>query len=302
MNTVSVVIPSFNGQHLLAKNLPAALVSLRDGDELMIVDDLSEDATVEWLRQGFKLQEQKKPELKDQYGSYQLLQGFYQSGNKRNSITLVVNDKNLRFGASCNRGVQLAQHQLVLLLNNDVSPDTNCVQELVSSFERSREQGEVFAVGALEYEGHDAQAPKADLPAQAGKNNLYFARGLFWHQKATEFTAGDTAWVSGGSGLFDRAKWLELGGFDLSFYPAYWEDVDLAFRARQKGWQVLFEPKAVVYHRHESTNMTVFGAEKINKLSQRHQVYFTRKHANLFQRLQYLLWRPYWWRQKLVKN
>ncbi len=293
---LSIIIPSFNGQHLLARNLPAVLVSLRDGDELLVVDDTSDDSTVEWLRQGFKLQEQKKPELKDQCGGYQLLQGFYQSGNKRNLITLVVNDKNLRFGASCNRGVKLAQHQLIFLLNNDVSPAANCVKELVNSFERSQELGEVFAVGALEYEGHDTQAPKA------GKNSLYFARGLFWHQKAAEFEAGDTAWVSGGSGLFDRSKWLELGGFDLSFYPAYWEDVDLSFRARLRGWRVLFEPKAIVYHRHESTNKTVFGVEKIGKLSQRHQVYFTRKHANFIQLLQYYIWRPYWWRQKIVKN
>lgn len=307
MQTVSVVIPTFNGQHLLQKNLPAVLQALRSDDELLIVDDKSDDMTVEWLCQGFKLKEQKKPDLEDAFGQYRLFQGFYQSYQKKFLVTLVANQSNLRFAVSCNRGVKQASHSLVWLLNNDVRPDQTCLRQLVKHFlpqpavlpilsqeARQTRKQPVFAVGCLEYEGSDRQAPKA------GKNRLWFARGLYLHSKADNLEFGSTAWVSGGSGLFDRNKWLNLGGFDSKFSPAYWEDVDLSFRAKQKHWQILFDPQAVVFHQHESTNKTVFGQERIKQLSLRQQRYFTFKHANLWQKIQFFLWRPYWW--KKIKN
>lgn len=45
-------------------------------------------------------------------------------------------------------------------------------------------------------------------------------------------------------------KWLwdELSGFDEEFAPAYWEDTDLAFRVREKGFKVVYTPFAQVVH------------------------------------------------------
>jgi GT2 family glycosyltransferase len=45
-----------------------------------------------------------------------------------------------------------------------------------------------------------------------------------------------------------RCVWDALGGFDPGYVPAYYEDVDLAVRARQAGWAVGYEPGAVVRH------------------------------------------------------
>jgi glycosyltransferase involved in cell wall biosynthesis len=43
MSSVSVVIPNYNGKHLLEKHLPSVLSSMRSGDELLIIDDASTD-------------------------------------------------------------------------------------------------------------------------------------------------------------------------------------------------------------------------------------------------------------------
>jgi glycosyltransferase involved in cell wall biosynthesis len=51
---VSVVIPTFNGQALLAKNLRSVIDCLRTGDELIIVDDASTDQSVTWMEKEFK--------------------------------------------------------------------------------------------------------------------------------------------------------------------------------------------------------------------------------------------------------
>jgi GT2 family glycosyltransferase len=51
----------------------------------------------------------------------------------------------------------------------------------------------------------------------------------------------------------DREKFIELGGFNRLFTPAYCEDVDLCFRAWRRGWRCIYEPNSVVWHRHQAT-------------------------------------------------
>jgi GT2 family glycosyltransferase len=290
-HAVSAVIPNYNGQHLLAKNLPAVLACLEDGDELLIIDDCSSDESVRWLTQTYKLD--LNPEL-----STELFRVFthpkLRLKGKKIDLKLVINQENLRFAASCNRAVSQAQHNLIFLINNDVSPQVQVLSHLVPYFTDET----VFAVGCLEKER------RGDSIQLGGKNRLWFERGIFMHSRATNFKSGRTGWVSGGSGMFDRSKWLELDGFDKAFYPAYWEDVDLSFRAKQKGWKVLFEAKAVVNHNHESTNSDVFGQQKIMDMSWKNARTFTLKNATPAQRLQFWLWQPYWWwarRQALQK-
>lgn len=53
MSAVSVVIPNYNGKHLLAKHLPAVLEAMRAGDELIVIDDNSTDESWEWLQTYF---------------------------------------------------------------------------------------------------------------------------------------------------------------------------------------------------------------------------------------------------------
>lgn len=283
---VSVIIPLYNSRKLLEKHLPSVLKSLRDGDELVFIDDASQDATSNWLRYGFSLTQQKRPDLKDRHGGYELYQGFYSSKKNKVTISLVINDANLRFAASVNRAVGLASKPLLFLINSDVSVQPDTLKQLVASYQTNAQP--IFAIGCLEYEGDDETAPLA------GKNTLWFDRGYFRHSKAEIFESGETAWVSGGSGLFDRERWNQLGGFDERFAPAYWEDIDLSFRARKRGWQVLFEKKAVVFHQHETTNQTALSQVGLDRISWRNAGYFVRKHGTIWQKIAHVLWQPYW--------
>lgn len=271
--TVSIVIPTYNGKHLLEKHLPAVISTMRDGDELIIVNDCSSDSTVEYLSRKFQLQDS---------GSEGVLVGKSSTSNSH-PVKVVTPKENLRFAGACNLGVTAATNQLIFLLNNDVSPKKDVLLHLVPYFSDSS----CFAVGCKEYE-------QDETGEVSGRNVLWFERGRFIHSKARKMESGETAWVSGGSGLFDRDKWILLGGFDKRFYPAYWEDIDLSFRARKKDWKVLFEEKAVVFHKHESTNNDVFGQSRIDKMSLKNGTAFILKHATLSQYLQYLIWKPYW--------
>lgn len=272
---VTAVIPTYNGRALLEAHVPTVLQNLRASDELLIIDDAGSDDSLVWAEKEFKLQ----PGLARQ--DFALWRGEASLSSKKIVVTYVRNHTNLRFAASCNRAVQLAQHDWILLLNNDVAPFKDCLAHLLPY----TNQSDLFAVGCLELEG-----PNQTL---GGRNRLWFARGLFVHARAETYVTGETAWVSGGSGLFNKAKWLELAGFDEAYYPAYWEDVDLSFRARQRGWKVWFSAEAKVNHNHETTNSSVFGQQKIALISLRNAFIFAWKNGSFKQRVQTVCWLPY---------
>jgi len=287
MKHVSVVIPNYNGKHLLAKQVPILVSCLRDGDEIIIVDDHSSDASASWLIKEFNLSINAN---QDHVAAFDLHSGSIKNSNKKISLTVVANHQNIRFGQTANRGVEVAAHDLILLLNNDVFPEKNLLQYLLPHFENTR----VFAVGCLEKEPNDDGSFKL-----GGKNRLWFEKGMFIHSRASNYNSGTTAWVSGGSGMFDKQKWLELGGFDSAYYPAYWEDIDLSYRAKKQGWLVLFEKNAVVEHKHETTNDSVFGQQAIRKMSWKHAQVFVLKNGSFAQKVLHFIWQPFWiWHQR----
>lgn len=303
MNQVSAVIPNYNGKSLLKKYLPHVLNTLEDKDELIVVDDNSTDESVKHLIKEYKLELTKKANLPTKYSNqyfpqpknikYKVYSNIVNISKKKVTFILVTLEDNMRFAAAANLGVLFSSHDYILLLNSDVKPTKELRNELVQHFT----DPEVFGVGCLEYE-RDKDGEKS------GKNKLWFQKGIFMHSKADDMFSGQSAWVSGGSGMFDKSKWMQLNGFDKLFYPAYWEDVDLSFRARQKGWKVLFDQNAVVYHIHESTNIDVFGEQKIMDMSWSNSIKFVEKNANTLQKIQYYLFKPYWEykRKKALEN
>ena len=291
---VSVVIPNYNGKHLLEKFLPSVLSALRDGDELIIADDCSPDDSVSWLIKKFKLKlvkrSFKKNEIPENHNPnmYDLKFKLYANwvtinSSKKIRVLLVSQLVNLRFGATANVGVVMAQNEYIFLLNSDVKVTSGVVDQLLTHFS----DDQVFAVGCLEYE-------RTKKGEKSGKNVLWFDKGFFKHSKAKDFTTGNTAWASGGSGMFNRSKWLEIGGFDKLYYPAYWEDIDLSFRAIKRGWKVLFDEKAVVFHVHETTNIDEFGQKRIDDMSWKNAGKFALKNGTFGQKIQYYLFKPYW--------
>ncbi len=273
---VSVVITTYNGSALLKANLPAVFDCCRSGDEVVIVDDASRDETVDWVTDKFNL---KKEVDNDDFVVWT---GSLSEDSKKLQIVLIANCKNVRFGATSNRGVKLAQHPIVFLLNNDVIPSREVIAAALPHFK----DDQVFAVGCHEIE-------KNQGGISSGKNKHWFERGMFVHSRADNFETGETGWASGGSAFFDREKWLELGGFDKAYYPAYEEDIDLSFRAKKRGWKVLFEKEAMVVHNHETTNTTVFGRWQIAVMSFKNAITFLWRNGTTGQKIQHLIWLPY---------
>ncbi len=269
---ISAIIPTYNGVKLFQKNLDAVLSILVRGDELIVVDDASTDETSTYLSALLDLEPLvKSTQFESKIG--------YKKGIR---IIVVGLKKNQRFARACNIGFAHATNDILLLLNNDVVPK----KDLRDHVEKHFQDPAVFGVGCREIARHQNNE-------SFGKAVGEFQHGLYVHARAAEQTTGETAWVAGGSGFFRRSHMLQLSGFDTAYYPAYGEDIDLSFRARQKGWKTLFDADAVVYHDHETTNASVFGQKKIAVMSYKNALLFMWKVAPMRERVKHFLWLPY---------
>ena len=200
---------------------------------------------------------------------------------KRNfpKVKLLKHSKNRGFSSAVNSGVKISKGDLLVFLNTDVSPKENYLINITKHFLDKN----VFAVSFHE-EGY-------------GWARGYFRDGFIGHETGGEGEVPHLSfWVNGGSGVFRKKYFRELGGFDAKLYdPFYWEDVDISYRAMKRGYRVLWEPEAKVIHKHEST-MVKINKRKRNVIMERNQLLFIwknitsknlmKKHvAGLFKRL-----------------
>jgi GT2 family glycosyltransferase len=195
--------------------------------------------------------------------------------------------ENQGFGRSVNNGATKATGEYLFLLNTDVKLLDNSWRSVLPEFLNN---SNLFAVSLAQKEkdGHIV-----------GRNELYFKDGLFQHRAlslnsalSTQHSALlPTAWAEGGSTIIRKSMWDQLDGFDESYSPFYWEDVDLSYRAKLRGWQVYFAPSVVVEHHHESTIGTEYAKSKITEIAFRNQLYFTDKFAKGLQRIEYYIFK-----------
>lgn len=173
-------------------------------------------------------------------------------------VRLIKRDKNGGFSSNVNTGVGLVSGDLIFLLNNDAVPGKDCLGAAIPHFNNPK----VFSVG---------------FNTGGSWSGAKFEDGFFWHYVAKEVPGEvhKTLWVSGGSGIFRKSIWDELGGLDEIFNPFYEEDVDLGYRAVKRGYINLWEPNSLVEHyKAPGVIKTNFSQSLIEKIAQRNQLIF----------------------------
>src|SRR5262249_12657481 len=115
---------------------------------------------------------------------------------------------------------------------------------------------------------------------ETGKTTAAFRLGRidYGHMEPPAASSGrryyPALWAGGGSSAFDRRKFLQLGGFDPLYSPEDVEDSDLSYRAWRIGWEVLFAPESIVYHKHRASSNRRFGESALAALIARNQLLF----------------------------
>jgi GT2 family glycosyltransferase len=262
---VSIIIPNYNGKHLLEKNLPNVFLAAeyykektKESIEIIIIDDCSSDESVAFIK--FKISNFKKIQLK-----------------------FIQNEKNLGFAPTVNRGVKEAKGEIVVLLNSDVSPNKDFLLPLLKHFSRE----EVFAVGCMD------KSLEHGKTVLRGRGVGRWQRGFLIH-RAGELTKTTTLWVSGGSSAFKKSLWERFNGFNELYTPFYYEDIDLSYRALKSGYTVLFEPESIVTHEHEKGAIkSHYSSAQIKKIAYRNQILFVWLNADTAILLSHIVWLPY---------
>lgn len=158
------------------------------------------------------------------------------------SVQTIVAPKN-DFLFSYNWLAPKRTEDILVLLNNDLEVDHDFLAALVRHFESP----DVFSVSARSYDWNGGKVT-------SGPARLDFQNGFYSWKFDTQYQQTcHTLFTSGGFMAVDRNKFIELGGFNRLFTPAYCEDVDLCFRAWRRGWHCIYEPRSVVWHRHQGT-------------------------------------------------
>ena len=169
--------------------------------------------------------------------------------------------RNLGFAEAYNRAVATINEDAVVFLNNDVEVDSGWLAELKSGLQRLQHAGRVGACGSKILFYHDR-----GLINHAGGKFLPIGGGM-----DLEFMRRDDprkpAWlfagcVSGASMIMPRLLFLKLGGFDPDFF-AYFEDVDLCWRAWLSGCYVLLTASSRVYHKLGATTGAFLKPERL---------------------------------------
>lgn len=211
MGDVTIVIPNHDGMDVLPACLDAIAAQSAQPHEIVVVDDGSRDASVAML------------------------------ARRHPDVRVVILGRNLGFAGAVNRGVATVRTERVVILNSDARPQAGWLAAL----QAAPRPTSAWAWGSVLLQQGGQRVESA--------GDLYRPTGI-----ATKWLGGAAldalptlpydVFAPPGAALMVRTDaFRELGGYDERF-RLYYEDVDLAFRARRRGWQVVMMPDARVEH------------------------------------------------------
>ena len=207
---VTVVIPNYNGAALLPATLDALAVQAPGELEVLVVDNGSSDASLSVLAE--------------------------------RDVRVLALPRNTGFAGGANAGVRAAARPYVVVLNSDARPEPGWLDALLAAVPAS--PADVWAWGSV-------------LVDDAG---VVESAGDGWRHGTTAYKLLQGSPVTalpgrpyevfappGAAPMFRRDVFQRLGGYDESFF-LYYEDIDLAWRARLQGHRALLVPGARVRH------------------------------------------------------
>ncbi len=225
MSKYAVVIPNLNGEKSIERCVNSVLFQTVK-NSVVIVENGSTDNSLAILKKNYP------------------------------DIEIIENSKNLGFAGGVNQGIKKAVElgaEYIALFNNDAIADKNWLKELVEVMQASPEVGivapKLLSSDKKHLDSTGDQYTNWGLPYPRGRKEEISGQ---YNSPERVFSA------SGGASLYRVSMLKEIGLFDEDFF-AYYEDVDISFRAQLAGWKVAYEPSSIVYHEIGATSSKIPG-------------------------------------------
>lgn len=216
---VSVIILNWNGKKFLQECLDSLAAQTCREFETILVDNGSTDGSAAYLMEHFPW------------------------------VRLVTLPENTGFSGGNNRGLAECRGDYIVTLNNDTKVDPEFLAELMKAAEADPQVGMVAAKMLNFFETGRIDS----VGIRATRNGMGYNIGVGEQDCGQYDTPQEVFGACAGAALYRRTMLDEVGFFDTEFF-AYYEDTDLAWRARLAGWRCVTAPGAVVYHVHSATS------------------------------------------------
>jgi GT2 family glycosyltransferase len=231
---VSVVIANWNGEAILEACLHSIFEhTKRVSFEVIVVDDASTDRSVELIRTQF-------PEVK-----------------------LIENERNIGYAATNNRALSVARGDYLLLLNNDTILQNDAIGLMAAYLDEHEDVGVCGGTllnpdGSVQHSFGNVPSLKLELVALLSLHRFYRkipppALGIIPYNIKNVI---EVEMIVGADLMIRASLARELGLYDETF-NAYFEDADLCFRVKKKGFQVMYLPEPKITHLYSYS----FGSE-----------------------------------------
>tara|TARA_B100000900_G_C20597984_1_gene724221 strand:- start:3264 stop:4247 length:984 start_codon:yes stop_codon:yes gene_type:complete len=214
---IGIAILNWNGLDLLKDNL-GKVIRRSDNSNIYIIDNNSSDKSIEYVKDNF-------PEVK-----------------------VISLEKNYGFAEGYNLGLKKVNENIVCIMNNDIQVTDNWldpIRNLINKNPISIIQPTIMDLKNKNYYEYAGAAggfiDKFGYPYCRGRvfDTLEKNNGQYQDDKIF--------WASGACMFIQKKLFYEIGGFDKSFF-AHMEEVDLCWRAFNKGIKCFSSTKSIVYH------------------------------------------------------
>jgi len=215
----AIVILNWNGKKLLEKFLPS-IINFSPNTDIYVADNASTDDSISFVKQYFP------------------------------SVKIVINKENGGYAKGYNDALQHIKADIYCLINSDIEVTKNWLAPILEVLEKE-ENTAIIQPKLLDYKDKS----KFEYAGAGGGFIDFFGypycRGrVFNHLETDNGQFNDITeifWASGAC-LFIRSKiFHQLEGFDEDYF-AHQEEIDLCWRAQNKGWNIKYVGTSKVYH------------------------------------------------------
>jgi len=243
MIDLSIIIINYNVKEFLLNLLDSLRKAVKNiSTEIIIVDNDSDDGSVEILREKFP------------------------------NIKLIANKKNVGFGSANNQALHVAKGKYFLLINPDTIVREDTLLKMLEFFEKTPQVG-IAGCKVLNPDGSLQLACRRGFPGPwtsftkvMGLSKLFPKSRLFARYNLTFLNENQTYEVDAVSGAFMMMRkevYEKIGGFDQQFFM-YGEDLDLCYRVQKSGYKVYYvHSTEIIHYKGESTKRSSLDETKI---------------------------------------